>query len=62
MNKHGWVTSGLPSPHSPALLRGLDALLDAVDEVRASRADVRPEHVTAVALVVHTHGQLNVGV
>mmetsp|Transcript_34503 Transcript_34503/g.62946 ORF Transcript_34503/g.62946 Transcript_34503/m.62946 type:complete len:479 (-) Transcript_34503:89-1525(-) len=36
-------------------LRGLDALLDGVREVRTAGADVRPKDVRPVALVVHPH-------
>src|SRR5262249_7722179 len=39
-----------------ALLCSLDADLDAVHEVRAARADIRAEHVRAVAFVVHAAG------
>src|SRR5438270_4327383 len=40
----------------PALLRGLDADLDPVDEIGAASADVRAEHVRPVALVMDTTG------
>ena len=41
-----------------AVLRGRDALLDAVRQVRPAGADVGAEHVGAVALVVHAAGEL----
>eukprot|EP00964_Phaeocystis_antarctica_P051307 scaffold29926_cov69-Phaeocystis_antarctica.AAC.9 len=40
-----------------ALLRRQHALLDAVHQVGAARADVRAEDVGAVTLVVHAHGE-----
>ena len=47
-------------PHA-ALLRHLDADLDAVREIGPARADVGAEHVRAVALVVHAAGDLGGG-
>ena len=44
-----------------ALLRHLDADLDAMREVRPAGADVGAEHVGAVALVVETAGDLRLG-
>src|SRR5436190_10949601 len=41
----------------PTRLRHLDGDLDAVREIRPAGADVRPEHVGAVALVVHAAGE-----
>mmetsp|Transcript_29329 Transcript_29329/g.94042 ORF Transcript_29329/g.94042 Transcript_29329/m.94042 type:complete len:234 (-) Transcript_29329:916-1617(-) len=41
---------------SAASLGRLHALLHGVGEVRAAGADVRSEHVRAIALVVHAHG------
>src|SRR5215472_3447486 len=40
----------------PAPLRGLDADLDAVHEIRPARANVGAEHVRAVTLVMHSAG------
>ena len=40
----------------PALLRGLDADFDAVNEIRAARADVRAEDIRSVAFVVDAAG------
>mmetsp|Transcript_27087 Transcript_27087/g.59906 ORF Transcript_27087/g.59906 Transcript_27087/m.59906 type:complete len:378 (+) Transcript_27087:182-1315(+) len=42
-----------------APLCGADALLDGVRQVGSAGADVGPEHVGAVALVVHAHGKLH---
>mmetsp|Transcript_3601 Transcript_3601/g.10927 ORF Transcript_3601/g.10927 Transcript_3601/m.10927 type:complete len:215 (-) Transcript_3601:2485-3129(-) len=42
-----------------AALRALDALFDGVRQVRAARANVAPEDVAAVALVVHAASQLH---
>ncbi len=45
-----------------ALLRRLDAHLDAVHQIGPAGADVGAEHVRAVALVVHAAGDDRVGV
>lgn len=42
----------------PTSLRALDALLDPIDQIGSARADVRTEHVAAVAFVVHAQGEL----
>src|SRR6266481_4313358 len=46
----------------PALLRGLDADFDAVDEVRTARADIGAEDIRAVALVMDAAGDNRLGV
>ena len=55
INKQSFVLFGF-NTH----LRGLDALLDRVRQVRTARADVAAEHVRSVALVVHAHGERHV--
>src|SRR5215472_7633504 len=46
----------------PAPLRGLDAHLDAVHEIRPASADIRSEHIRAVAFVVHAAGDHDAGI
>src|SRR6266481_2177052 len=46
----------------PALLGGLDADFDAVDEVRTARADIGAEDIRAIALVMNPAGDNRAGV
>ena len=45
-----------------AALRTLDAFLDRMGEVRAAGADVRAEHVRAIAFVMYPGCQFDIGV
>ena len=54
----------LPEVHDKAgtaCLRAPDALFDAVNQIRPTRADVGAENVGTVALVVHAHRQIGLG-
>ena len=44
----------------PAPLGRLDALLDGVREIRAARADVGPEDIGTITLVVDAHRELHI--
>ena len=56
------LLAGVGHQTHTAALGALDALLDRMREIGPAGADVRAEHIRAVALVVHACGQLHGGI